>query len=43
MNIVLYVCFKFRCILEFFWCDGEMDCEFNEDEEICGEFLGYKF
>lgn len=43
MNIVFYVCFKFRCILEFFWCDGEKDCEFNEDEEICGEFLGYKF
>lgn len=43
MNIVLYVRFKFRCIPELFRCDGEKDCEFNEDEETCGESLGYKF
>lgn len=43
MNIVLYVRFTFRCIPELFRCDGEKDCEFNEDEETCGESLGYKF
>lgn len=43
VNIVLYVRFKFRCIPELFRCDGEKDCEFNEDEETCGESLGYKF
>lgn len=43
MNIVLYVLFKFRCIPELFRCDGEKDCEFNEDEGNCGESLRYKF
>lgn len=43
MNSVIYVRFKFRCIPELFRCDGEKDCKFNEDEETCGESLGYKF